>query len=242
MKIHVLSDLHLEFSDFVPPPNVADLVILAGDIHTKCRGVEWANETFRCEVIYVCGNHEFYGGHIDHTLRKMRDAAAPHVHVLENQVWTHNEIRFLVTTAWTDFTSTGDKLAASMTCAALMNDFKMIRATEDFRRLRPADVVERNRIAFDFLKRELNEPFNGKTIVVTHHCPVPEAGGETHDGHLSAAYFNRWHSVVPLVDVWIFGHTHRAVDIELGGCRIISNPRGYPEEETGFAPDLTVEI
>ena len=242
MKIHVLSDLHLEFSDFVPPPNVADVVILAGDIHTKCRGVEWANETFRCEVVYVCGNHEFYGGHIDHTLRKMQDAAAPHVHVLENQVWIRNGVRFLVTTAWTDFTSTGDKVVASMTCAALMNDFKVIRATEGFRRLRPADVIERNRVAFDFLKRELSEPFDGKTVVVTHHCPVPEVGREKHYDHLSAAYFNRWHSVVPLVDVWIFGHTHRAVDIELGGCRIISNPRGYPGEETGFAPNLTVEI
>jgi predicted phosphodiesterase len=71
MKVYVLSDLHLEFSDFVPPPNDADLVILAGDIHTKCRGVEWANQTFDREVIYVCGNHEFYSGHIDYTLRKM---------------------------------------------------------------------------------------------------------------------------------------------------------------------------
>lgn len=242
MKVHVLSDLHLEFSEFVPPTTNADLVILAGDIDTKCRGVEWANETFTCEVIYVCGNHEFYGGHIDHTLRKMRDVAAPHVHVLENQVWVRNEIRFLVTTGWTDFTSTGDKFAASMTCAAFMNDFELIRTTESFRRLRPADVIERNRVAFDFLKRELSKPFDGKTVVVTHHCPVPEVGGEKHDGHLSAAYFNRWHALLPLIDTWIFGHTHRAVDIELGGCRVISNPLGYPGEETGFAPNLTVEI
>lgn len=114
-------------------------------------------------------------------------------------MWIHDEVRFLVTTGWTDFTSTGNKLAASMTCAELMNDFKVIRATECFRRLRPADVIERNRVAFDFLKRELSKPFNGKNVVVTHHCPVPEVDGEKHDGHLSAAYFNRWHSVVPLL-------------------------------------------
>ncbi len=45
-------------------------------------------------------------GHIDHTLRKMREAAAPHVHVLENQVLTCNQKRSLVSTFWTDFTST----------------------------------------------------------------------------------------------------------------------------------------
>lgn len=53
MKVHVLSDLHLEFSEFVPPTTNADLVILAGDIDTKCRGVEWANLAFECEVIGV---------------------------------------------------------------------------------------------------------------------------------------------------------------------------------------------
>jgi predicted phosphodiesterase len=242
MKVHVLSDLHLEFSEFVPPTTNADLVILAGDIDTKCRGVEWANQAFDREVIYVCGNHEFYGGHIDHTLHKMRDAAAPNIHVLENQVWIHDEIRFLVTIGWTDFSSTGDVIAATLICGQLMNDFKMIATEDNFRRLCPADVIERNRVAFEFLKRELSEPFHGKTVVVTHHCPVPEAGRENHDGHLSAAFFNRWHALLPLVDVWIFGHTHRAVDISLGGCRIISNPRGYPGGNADFAPNLTVEI
>lgn len=238
----VYSDLHLEFSTFTPPSNSADLVILAGDIGVQSRGVKWANETFNHPVIYVCGNHEFYKGHIDHTLRKMRDAAAPHVHVLENQVWTHNGIRFLVTTGWTDFSSTGDVVAASTMCGQWMNDFQVIRAQERFRRLRPSDVIERNHDAFDFLVGELAKPFEGKTIVVTHHCPIAEVAGDKHDGHLSAAYTNRWNSLLAMVDVWIFGHTHRAIDIELGGCRLISNPRGYPQEFTGFISDFTIEI
>ncbi|WP_449441121.1 serine/threonine protein phosphatase [Pseudomonas migulae] len=187
-------------------------------------------------------NHEFYKGHIDHTLRKMREMAAPHVHVLENQVWICNQTRFLVSTGWTDFSSTGDPVEAMVTCGLWMNDFQVIRVEERLRRLRPSDVIERNRDAFDFLVGELAQPFEGKTIVVTHHCPVPEVAGEKHDGHLSAAYTNRWHSLLSMVDVWIFGHTHRAIDIELGGCRLISNPRGYPQEFTGFISDFTMEI
>ena len=31
MKLHILSDLHIEFADFVPPETDADAVILAGD-------------------------------------------------------------------------------------------------------------------------------------------------------------------------------------------------------------------
>lgn len=242
MKLQIYSDLHNEFARFDPAPSDADVVILAGDIDLNSRGVKWANETFKRPVIYVCGNHEYYGGHIDHTLRKMKDAAMPHVHVLENEVLTLDQTRFLVTTGWTDFSSTGDVMAATLICGQLMNDFKMIATEDNYRRLRPADVVELNRAAFEFLEDELCKPFEGKTVVVTHHCPVAELAGEENDGHLSAAFFNRWHTLLPLVDVWIFGHTHRAVDVELGGCRIISNPLGYPGEETGFAPNLTVEI
>ncbi|EPJ2812714.1 serine/threonine protein phosphatase, partial [Pseudomonas putida] len=43
-------------------------------------------------------------------------------------------------------------------------------------------------------------------------------------------------------DVWIFGHTHHAVDTIVSGCRLISNPRGYPGERTGFSPDFTIEV
>jgi predicted phosphodiesterase len=92
------------------------------------------------------------------------------------------------------------------------------------------------------LSDEFANPFEGSTVVVTHHCLILEVEGDKHDSHLSAAYTNRWHSLLPMTDVWIFGHTHRAVDVEIGKGRIILNPRGYPGEDTGFIPDFTIEI
>lgn len=53
MRIHVLSDLHLEFSPFAPQVTAADVVILAGDIHVKGRGVPWARQAFEGPVLYV---------------------------------------------------------------------------------------------------------------------------------------------------------------------------------------------
>jgi predicted phosphodiesterase len=108
--------------------------------------------------------------------------------------------------------------------------------------LRPIDVIGRNRASYEFLRSELSKSFSGKTLVVTHHCPIEEVAGLKHEGHLSAAYFNRWHDLVALADVWIFGHTHHAVDVVLGDCRLISNPRGYPGETVGFIEDLVIEI
>ncbi|MHC8376428.1 metallophosphoesterase [Pseudomonas sp. MDT1-16] len=242
MKLHVLSDLHNEFSPFEPVSGDYDLVVLAGDIDVKARGVKWANEVFACPVIYVCGNHEFYGGHIDYTLRKMKEQSSSHVHVLENEVIIWNQTRFLCATSWTDFSSTGNVVAATQTAWDWMNDFRVIRTEENYRRLRPFDLVSRNQISHDWLAEELDNPFDGETIVVTHHAPVPEVMGGKHDGHLCAAYTNRWHVLIEKADLWIFGHTHRAIDITLGRCRVVSNPRGYPGEQTGFDPGLVISL
>ena len=61
MKIHILCDLHVEFGNFVPPVVGADVVVLAGDVHVKDRGLQWIfDQKFEIPVLYVLGNHEFY--------------------------------------------------------------------------------------------------------------------------------------------------------------------------------------
>jgi hypothetical protein len=47
MKILALIDLHLEFGPLTIGEHSADVVVLAGDIHLKTRGVQWARETFK---------------------------------------------------------------------------------------------------------------------------------------------------------------------------------------------------
>lgn len=244
MKLRIYSDLHLEFARYDPlalDPSV-DVVILAGDIDKKSRGVKWANETFSCPVVYVSGNHEMYDGHIDRTLQKMKEAAADHVHVLENETLMLDGCRILGTTAWTDFTATGDQVAAATLAWQWMNDFNYIRVDASYRRLRPNDLIARNKAAKAWLTEELGKAFKGKTIVVTHHSPSPAVVGSKHEGHLNAAYTNDWQGLIPLANLWVFGHTHEFVDVELGGCRIVSNPRGYPRESTGFNPNFEIEI
>jgi predicted phosphodiesterase len=43
-------------------------------------------------------------------------------------------------------------------------------------------------------------------------------------------------------DLWVYGHTHVAADFTKCGCRVVSNPRGYPGQETGFDPNLLIEL
>lgn len=242
MKLQIYSDLHLEFARFDPASSDADVVILAGDIDLKSRGVKWANDTFKCPVIYVCGNHEYYGGHLEHTLRKMKEAALPHVHVLENEALTVDQTRFLVTTGWTDYTSTGDVDAAARTALEWMSDFRVIRVDTTYRRLRPADLIAKSRAAYSWLAHELGTPFDGPTVVITHHAPVSDYLSDDVDGHLAAAYANDWSDLLGKADLWMYGHTHVAASFTKNGCRVISNPRGYPGQRTGFDPNLIIEL
>lgn len=240
MKISIYSDLHLEFGvGFEPPQCGADIAVLAGDIGKGVRAVQWANDAFRCHAVFVAGNHEFYSGHIDRTWAKMQAVAAPHLHLLENQAFVWQGVRFLGSTAWTDFSLSGDPVTAAHVAQNEMNDYKRIRAGKSYRKLHPSDVIQRNRVAYDWLAAELEKRFDGKTVVITHHAPLASLVGED---HLSAAYANEWPELVSKADVWIFGHTHEAVDAVFFGCRVLSNPRGYPGEETGFSPAFAIDL
>jgi predicted phosphodiesterase len=221
----------------------ADLVILAGDVHTRGRGVAWAQSTFTSPVAYVTGNHEFYRGHIDRTLQKMKNlASGSNVHVLENETLEIGNVRVLGATAWSDFTAGGRPFQAAEEARRSMNDFRLIRSGLGFRALSTSDVISRNRGTYEWLAQELSKTFDGKTIVVTHHCPIISLSGPEQGSLLMPAFTNEWPELVPQADLWVFGHTHSHIDVIFDGCRVLSNPRGYPGEDCGFDPDFIIEI
>lgn len=63
MKIRILSDLHLEFQDFKPPEVPSDVVVLAGDIDIKSRGIAWAKSNVHVlnDGILIFGGVRFLG-------------------------------------------------------------------------------------------------------------------------------------------------------------------------------------
>ena len=246
MRIHLLSDLHLEVSSYVPAATVADVVILAGDIHTKARGVRWALDSFSGTVLYVPGNHEFYSGHLNHTLVTMRSAARDgRVQVMNMHEAEIEEVRFLGCTMWTDYAAAGNAHQAGLYARSCMNDFRYIR-TESFRRIVPNDLVQESLKARSWLRSKLDEPFEGKTVVITHHAPSLRSLADSPDAGtlLDAAYANDCEDLMggERVALWLHGHSHTAVDYDIEGTRVVCNPRGYPGEQTGFNPNLVLTL
>jgi predicted phosphodiesterase len=250
MNLHILSDLHLEYSTFEPPATDADVIVLAGDIGKKASGIIWAREAFPCmEIVYVPGNHEFYGTQRLETLEHMRITARNcSVHLLDNDEIVIDDVRFLGSTLWTDFKLLGEesKLAAMKEGQAKLNDFKLIYEGL-WGYFSPAHSVELHEKSLDWLLAKLDEPFSGKTVVVSHHLPSAQSVVERFKDVLIAACFaSDLDYLFGKMELWIHGHTHDSLDYEKNGTRVLCNPRGYVtyrgQENFDFNPKLVIEI
>ena len=249
MRIHFLSDLHLEFAPFEPPAVAADVVVLAGDSHPGLRGLEWAAAAWPDRpVLYLLGNHELYGHAYPRLVRKLETCAASlgtHVHVLSDRAVVLGGVRFLGATLWTDFALLGDPARSMAAAREQMSDFKRVRVEPTFRRCRPADTVLWHRRSVAWLRAQLAEPSPGPTVVVTHHAPSARSLNPLYTDPVAAAYASRLDDLVAASGAryWLHGHTHHCVDYRLGGTRVVSNQRGYPDEPVGgFRPGLVLEV
>jgi predicted phosphodiesterase len=247
----ILSDLHLEFSPRWELPSgderpCFDVLVIAGDLTTRMeRGVAWLlpRVTDR-PVVYIGGNHEFYGCDIDRTVEKARRAATgTNVHILQNDAVEINNVLFIGSTLWTDFALFGNPDHAMQVAGYQMNDYRKIRKHSYEKRLRPTDTLTRHLQAREFIAHTARESRADRTVVVSHHGCVREAvkGGSEND-ILSAAYTSHCPELLDNVDLWIYGHTHESCDFRIGKTRIVSNAKGYGLENPKFDKNFVIAI
>ena len=254
MKLLILSDLHLEFAPFDTAPDVeVDVVILAGDIwrpgHRVPLWVDRLGAFHGKEVIFVAGNHEYYRTWFEQErIKILAEAVACEVHFLDPGQVVLGGVRFLGTTLWTDFALrvrtpgrpdqtirlVADVERAMAAADRSLNDFRYIRSGEGI--FTPAQALVQHWREREYLLNALRQPFNGPTVVVTHHAP--------HRGSLAPRFEEDWLSpcfvselpqdFFEVPKLWIHGHTHTSCDYQVGDCRVLSNPRGYPLAGGGF--------
>lgn len=229
MRLHVLSDLHLEFSDFRAVPVDADVVVLAGDIGNGRQGLRWALESFRGPVLYVLGNHEFYGEDLSLVETLRHEAAGSHVHVLEREAIEIGGTRFLGCTLWTDFGLFGpDRRDDMMRLAeSAIRDFHVITVRgEPFTADRSR---QEHRLSREWLQGELRRSNPRRpTVVVTHHAPHPGSLSKRFERDpVSCAFVSNLEELMGGAALWIHGHTHASFDYEVRGTRVLCNAKGY---------------
>ena len=249
MRIHVMSDLHLEFSDFTPPVVERDVVILAGDIDVGDKAIGWAIKHFApTPVIYVLGNHEYYGKAFPRLREAMRRRCeGTNVHLLDDASVEIGGVVFLGATLWTDFELFGDPRLAGDLATRTMTDFRKIRISPEFRRLRSIDTVVFNHRSRRWLSSALAEHAAERVVVVTHHAPSARSIPLRYtEDPLSAAYASHLDHLVLSGGprLWVHGHIHDSMDYMIGATRVLCNPRGYMPQEpnNSFDPAMVVEL
>jgi len=267
MKIKVVSDLHLEFSDINITNNGCDVLILSGDIMVASKvlkpeseyGIRFRDFLKRCSfqfphVVYVMGNHEFYSsGRWYDSIDTMREACGVHenIYMLERDTKIIDDVLFVGGTLWTDMNKY-DPLTMHAVRDMMMDYRAIVNDKKGYIPLKPADTVERHRMTRDYIMHILDENKDKKCVVVGHHTPSFQscAPEYAHDTLMNGAYHSSLEEYIldrPQIKLWTHGHTHNCFDYMIGETRIVCNPRGYEQtygysESTGWNPDMIVEV
>jgi predicted phosphodiesterase len=249
MRLQIASDLHLEHQNCYATRHgplcyaPSDVLVLAGDIDRidkVCdRFADWP-----CPVLYVRGNHDSfftsYEHGISHAVELSKDGRFK---LLERNVVAFNGVRVLGCCLWTDFALLGRIEDALLLAKYSSADYRCLRRA-DGALLSPEDIQFEHRLTAAWLERELQVPFGGITVVVTHHAPhIRSLDARYGRNRFDASFASDLSVLTKKVNLWIHGHVHNSCDYRLNRCRVVCNPAGHPTRPNPhFNPRLVVDI
>ena len=227
MKIRLISDVHFEFG-FRPEVTIyrgEDVLVIAGDFHAGSYPVlvylRDYFDNYPVPIIYVPGNHEYYGTSLREFDTAMKLFNMPNFYYLNPGTLKVGDVTFIGACGWTNFRQ--DRFA-QIVCAQRISDFRKINGwsgdlcsllhTEHFKYIWDSYAA-----------------VEGKKVVITHFLPAVECIDAQYQGpDLINYYFANDYGqrISEMSDTtWLFGHTHSRVDITLGDTKMIARPYGY---------------
>ena len=229
------------------------MVVLAGDTAEGTRGVAWARERFpNTPVVYVPGNHEYYGHVFPDLIHELRRAAAGStVHVLGHDAVTIDGVEFLGCTLWTDQNLWEQPDFCAKLLERTLNDYHRIHSGASGKRLRAAETREAHFRARRWLEEVCRSRPSGQRVIVTHHAPSPQsipleewraAKDLRHPSRaglnllIRSGYASRLDDLVDRsgADLWVHGHIHVSSDYVINKTRIVSSPNNCQNAKSGL--------
>jgi Icc-related predicted phosphoesterase len=213
------------------------VLVLAGDIANGMQAIELFKD-WPVPVVYLAGNHEFYGLSFDRTRVGLRKAAeGTSVHFLDNDSLDFGGVRFLGGTLWTDYLLPSNQTQRQLMDNAerRLNDYRLIHTQEGL--FTASRALDEHRQSRQWLERELDKSYDGKTVVITHHGPHALSVHPRYAGDPTNAAFvsGNLDELLSKADLWLHGHVHDSFDYLVAGCRVVANPLGYALNRTKVA-------
>lgn len=234
--IHI-TDVHLEYwkrlVDFnnVIDKKVADIAILTGDIAGGTYSIGFINHLISLgyEVIYVLGNHEFYGHNVDELILKWRELSkrTDGLHFLEGDSIVIGDVEFFGTCLWTSL-NTNSKSEDVDSFLKLK-----LKKEKDFASIKNWNVdkmKDRFYDAWGNLQNLLEKSDSKKKVVLSHYLPSYICIHECYINSVNNSMFaTELGNYIACSDImyWFHGHTHSSVDKMIGDTRVICEPYGY---------------
>lgn len=270
MRAFIVSDIHFSAMDILRGRSIivpeADVCLCAGDVSGGAlTTIAYLKRVIapKMPVVLAMGNHDYYHSSIDFALERARNEIGDsNIHLLEKQTIQLSGRRFIGATLWTDFAVSvgGDEhVPPEERRAHALNvvpyqiaDFHCIfrsneRADGENGLITASEILNRHIASRSYINRELSKPFDGSTIVVTHHAPLPESFDPRFAGQVTNAAFAS--DLGDLIwrrkpNLWVHGHIHAGRDYHSDSTRVICNPVGYAHEQnlTSFRPGLVIDI
>jgi predicted phosphodiesterase len=268
----LISDLHLEFnsisiqmpksnliskSNLIPKSNL----ILAGDIGYP--SYKSYNEfLYNCSKLYqniylITGNHEYYESlKTNQTMNEInieiqsicdkinltKSETCGHIYFLDNKMIYDNFTNTYIigSTLWTHINE------ENKSSSSYSNDYNYIK---DLTVDKTNEMFNTNynfiKSSIDIVKLHKQIKPSIKCIIITHHMPSYKLihPKYKHMTHITPFFATNCDVLIgEPVDYWIYGHTHTASKHQINNTILISNPKGYAKQQSGYDPNLNIQI
>jgi Icc-related predicted phosphoesterase len=267
MRIHQMSDLHLEFNHKFRATNPydADILMLNGDIcvadyltRSKESPKYYLGEIIKDffkqasdnyeHVVYIMGNHEHYHGTYIETANTLREHLSyGNVNILDNSSIELYGYKIIGATLWTDCDK-GNPLVLEY-LRGYLNDFKIVKySKEPYKGFWPIDSVVDHKASLNYI--DLESEGHDKVIVMSHHAPSVQSIHRSYQDPMyyygNRGYYSDLDQFImdrPQIKLWTHGHVHNNFDYMIGDTKIVCNPHGYGTENIhGFNRGNIIEL
>lgn len=265
--MQIVSDLHLEFYKNVNDVKIkvtAPYLALLGDIcvagtSSDIKNLEKFFEIYSPKyklIFWLPGNHEYYTTKsnpltIDEINIRMKALAKKYGNIifLNNKHYDleldGKMFRIVGTTLWAFIPEEKEAYALEY-----LNDYHHIYTTgtghnglltfEKPCKIKPYDVNVMHIKASKYIYRHIRES-ELPLIILTHHKPfISDSKYVDSTGYETDQISGLTNVERKKIAIWCYGHTHKHFDATFDGIRFLSNPKGYPGQQTKFENGLQI--
>jgi len=165
-------------------------------------------------IIYIPGNHEYYGGSAEDIISGRKHQLG-NCSFLNNQEIQIGKVRFICSTFWSKATNEA---------ASAINDYYRIKGfTKDYGNQLHNESIK-------FVSDHVKQKKNGYVFVVTHHLPSWDCISKQYEAsYVNSCFASNQNKFIKnnKIHFWAHGHSHDFKEQILHNTKIIRNPLGY---------------